>query len=244
MAARMALQIREPWRLPGLEIALPTVPLGKDWLWGRVMPPPPEIAAHVQRGGLQFTHARDADAALFAVAAALIAEVPSLAAIVDTRVRSVHLLKADPCYDVSHSEPQWADRIFVSVPERSDHVGALRLAEGVIHEALHLHLTELEEIAPLVADLTGTLTSPWRPELRSYGGVLHGSFVFACLKEYFAALPEHSDSATRRHLRQRRSEIGAELSEIDLAILKSGLTERGTALLSRLVGYPPYERLH
>jgi HEXXH motif-containing protein len=178
------------------------------------------------------------DASIFAVASAMIEEVPNLAAIVYTRVRSVHLLKSEPGYDVSHSEPQWADRVFVSVPERRDKVGALRLAEEIVHEALHLHLTELEAIAPLVADLTGTLQSPWRPELRSYGGVLHGAFVFACLKRYFDVLPEHWDSSAGRHIRRRRAEISQELSEIDVARMRAALTERGAALLSRLLGCP------
>ena len=108
---------------------------------------------------------------------------------------------------------------------------------GVIHEALHLHLTELEAISPLVCDLSGTLASPWRSGPRSFGGVLHGTFVFVSLAAYFDAVMAPSNSALGRHVGQRREEIARELFAIDRSILKAGLTERGIALLSRLLAW-------
>lgn len=209
-------------------------PLQEDWLWPRVIAPLPAIADHVQDCGLQIANIDHAYNGLFMKAAKAIEWVPSLAAIVATRVVAVHLLRADPGYDVSHSEPRWQDRIFVSVPDRDDEVGALRLAEGVIHEALHLHLTELEAISPLVLNLNGTLGSPWRPEPRSYGGVLHGAFVFVGLRAYFEIVTAPRNSHAGRHLDQRRAEIDEELAEVDLVALKAGLTASGAALLSRL----------
>lgn len=230
----MTPRLDEPWRLPGLDISVAAAPLQADWLWPRVVAPPPAIADHVQGGGLRIAHIDHADSGLFAKAAEAIAWIPSLAAIVAARVAVVHLLRADPGYDVSHSEPRWRDRIFVSVPDRHDEVGALRLAEGVVHEALHLHLTELEAISPLVRDLTGTLASPWRPEPRSYVGVLHGAFVFVGLKAYFDIVTAPSTSRANHHLDKRRAEIAKELAEIDLVALETGLTASGAALLSRL----------
>jgi HEXXH motif-containing protein len=227
-------RLNEPWRLPGLEISVAAAPLNADWLWPRVVLAPPDVAAHIQAGGLQLANIRDADSGLFAEAAEAIAWVPSVAAIVATRVAAVHLLQAEPGYDVSHSEPRWGDRIFVSVPDRGDEFGALRLAEGIIHETLHLHLTELESITPLVRDQTGSLASPWRPEPRSFGGVLHGAFVFVGLKAYFDAVTALSGSVAGRHLDQRRTEIAEELSQVNLAALTAGLTEPGAALLSQL----------
>ncbi len=230
----MTPRLDEPWRLPGLEISVAAAPLDVDWLWPRVVAPPPAIAAHVRDGGLQFADISDGDRGLFANAAAAIAWAPSLAAIVATRVASLHLLQANPGYDVSHSEPQWRDRIFVSVPDRHDQVAAWRLAESIIHEALHLHLTELEAISPLVSDLTGTLVSPWRPEPRSYGGVLHGAFVFVGLKAYFDAVILPSDSIEGAHFDRRRARIAEELAQVDLAALRAGLTEHGVELSARL----------
>lgn len=230
----MAPCLDEPWRLPGQDISVAAAPLQAEWLWSRVFAPSRAITEHVRDCGLQIADIDHADSELFTKAAEAIASAPSLAAIVATRVAVVHLLRADPGYDVSHSEPRWRDRIFVSVPDRKDAVGTLRLAEGVIHEALHLHLTELEAISPLVRDLTGALASPWRLEPRSYGGVLHGTFVFVCLKAYFDTLAEPSGSPEGFHILARRTEIARELAELDLATLTTGLTHGGAALLQRL----------
>ena len=230
----MTPRLDEPWRLPGLEISVAAAPLNAAWLWPRVVAAPPDVAAHVQGGGLQLADIKDADSGLFAEAAKAIAWAPGLAAIVATRVAAVHLLHAEPGYDVSHSEPHWGDRIFVSVPDRRGEVGALRLAEGIIHEALHLHLTEFEAITPLVRDQTGRMASPWRQEPRSFGGVLHGVFVFVGLKAYFDAVTAASEPVASRHLDQRRTDIAEELSQVDLAALTSALTEPGTALLAQL----------
>ncbi|HEX5262494.1 MAG TPA: HEXXH motif-containing putative peptide modification protein [Phenylobacterium sp.] len=232
----MTPRLDEPWRLPGLEISVAVAPLSADWLWPLVVPAPIDITAHVRASGLQLAEIRLTDSGLFAKAAEAIAWAPSLAAIVATRVASVHLLQAEPGYDVSHSEPHWRDRIFVSIPDRSDEVGAMRLAEGIIHEALHLHLTELEAITPLVRDRTGRLASPWRLGPRSFGGVLHGAFVFVSLQAYFDAVTAPSESAVGVHLDQRRAEIADELSQVDLATLAAGLTDDGKAFLAYLLG--------
>lgn len=224
----------EPWRLPGLEISVAARSPTADWLWHRVAQAPPEVAAHVRDEGLALAEIDHADGRLFFDAANAITWAPSLAAIVATRVRAIHLLHAEPGYDVSHSEPRWRERIFASVPNRSDDVGALRLAESIIHEALHLHLTELETIAPLVRDQTGTLASPWRPEPRGFGGVLHGAFVFVSLRAYFDLVIASSQPA-ERHLDQRRREIAQELSQLDSGTLAEGLTDVGAELISRLL---------
>jgi HEXXH motif-containing protein len=231
-------RLDEPWRLPGLEISVAAAPPNADWLWPRVIPAPPDVAADVLAGGLQLADIKEGDIRMFAQAAEAIAWVPSLAAIVTTRVNAIHLLHGEPGYDVSHSEPHWRDRIFVSVPERRDKIGALRLAEGVIHEALHLHLTEFEMISPLVQDRAATLASPWRPDPRSYGGVLHGAFVFMGLNTYFDIISAPSDSGVGPYVEQRRTEIAQQLAEVDVVGLRVGLTASGTALLSRLFGVP------
>lgn len=235
----MKPRLDESWRLPGLEVSIAAAPPNADWLWSRVIPARADVAAHVEAGGLQLANIKITDSDLFAKAAEAIAWAPSLAAIVATRVATIHLLQAEPGYDVSHSEPHWRDRIFVSVPDRRDEVGALRLAESVIHEALHLHLTELEAITALVRDRTGTLASPWRPEPRSFGGVLHGAFVFTGLKAYFDAVTAASESAVRRHVEQRRAGIAEELALIDVEALAAGMTDSGVDLVRRMFTAEP-----
>src|SRR5436190_5840778 len=176
-----------PWRLDATVFAPDDQP-GIEWLWERLSEATPEIRSHIAQGDLTVGDV-GGQGPLFAAAAAAIDEVPELAKIARVRIRHVHALWAPPGYDISHSEPHWIDRIFISIPERSDEVGALRLAENVIHEAMHLHLTIYEHKRRLVRELTCQIHSPWRQTPRPYGGVLHGLFVFACLREYFAQLP-------------------------------------------------------
>jgi HEXXH motif-containing protein len=145
-------------------------------------------------------------------------------------VGDIHLLRAAPGYDVSHSEPRWRRRIFVSVPERADDLGALRLAESVVHEAMHLHLTNHEIAEPLVTEFRRRMRSPWRVEQRSYRGVLHGLFVFSCLENYFRAIPIGNEEGIARHRQGRVDEIRAEIARLDLAQLCGGLTSTGAAL--------------
>ncbi|MGH7025568.1 MAG: aKG-HExxH-type peptide beta-hydroxylase [Caulobacteraceae bacterium] len=231
----MDLRLEDPWLLPGFEIAKSTAPSGTEWIWDRVARAPADIEAHVRQGGLRLTDAQVTDATLFVDAAAAIGAVPSLAAIVAARVGEIHLLKADPGYDVSHSEPAWVDRIFVSLPERRDRVGALRLAESIIHEAMHLHLTLLERDCPLVRDVDGQTFSPWRQTHRPFGGVLHGVYVFVRLAAFFVGTDEPQGSAAARHVHQRLTEIADELASIDQANLKAGLTSAGRQLVKLLM---------
>jgi HEXXH motif-containing protein len=207
-----------------------------EWLCRLRSKPVPRILSHVEQGGL-LVDTICSKPALFTAAAAAIDEVADLAHIVRARVRHVHTLKAPPGYDISHSEPHWHDRIFVSIPERSDRVGALRLAESVIHEAMHLHLTVFEKNSPLVRDLKGEHYSPWRQSLRSYSGVIHGLFVFACLREYFIRLPSKRDADADAdcHIRQRLRDIDAEIAQIDISCLSAGLAAAGVALAASLL---------
>ena len=103
----------------------------------------------------------------------ILAHLPDLSAIVSDVVAALHPLAAEPGYDISHSQPRWRSRIFVSFPERDDEVGALRLAESVVHEAMHLHLTNEEARTPLVAKSLEHSYSPWRGTARAVGGVGH-----------------------------------------------------------------------
>jgi HEXXH motif-containing protein len=223
-----------PWRLDDTVFDNPNCRPDAEWLWKLLSKPMPGILSHVEQGGL-IVNMTYGQSALFTAAAAAIDEVADLADIVRARVGHVHTLEAPPGYDISHSEPHWHDRIFVSIPERSDRVGALRLAENVIHEAMHLHLTVFEQDTPLVRDLRGELYSPWRQSLRSYCGVIHGLFVFACLREYFIRLPQDREADASRHIRQRIKDIDSEIAQIDISCLTAGLAAAGLALTTNLL---------
>jgi len=163
----------------------------------------------------------------------LIERCGDLAGIVRSVTQEIHLLEAEPGYDVSHSEPCWLHRAFVSVPDRRDEVGALRFAEGVIHEAMHLELTLFENNQALVRNTADTMPSPWRDEPRPVGGVLHGLFVFSCLHAAFRKLAGGTDAAAADHIHGRLRDISEEVRSIDLPKLSAGLTPLGAELTHR-----------
>jgi HEXXH motif-containing protein len=195
---------------------------------------PLEIATHVGAGNLSAAKALPEMRALFVAAAEILAENPEVARVVAALTGTVHVLAAEPGYDISHSEPSWHDRIFVSFPERDDRVGALRLAESVLHEAMHLHLTLFEQHTPCVEATEGEIHSPWRKAPRPYGGVLHGLFVFRCLADFMAGLNEAPGSPAADHVARRLIEIQGEISDVDVEALAEGLTPAGHALARRL----------
>lgn len=166
--------------------------------------------------------------------------VPELEGLVLQVVRDIHPLAAKPGYDVSHSQPQWRETIFVSCPERDDDLGALRLAESIVHEAMHLHLTNEEVQAPLVAVPSEMAHSPWRDIDRPVQGVMHGLFVFACIHRFLQmltiALPLVDD--VHRYITRRLGTIAEELGQIDMQDLSRNLTPRGQAgVVSWIAGY-------
>lgn len=163
----------------------------------------------------------------------LLALAPDLATIVHATVAAIHPLLAQPGYDVSHSQPRWRDRIFVSFPERTDEIGALRLVESVVHEAMHLHLTNEEARTPLVAATCRTTHSPWRGTARAVQGVLHGVFVFSCIHCLLSAISRRGSAGEggQRHVRDRLGSIERELAEVDLVALEAALTSEGALRL-------------
>jgi HEXXH motif-containing protein len=120
----------------------------------------------------------------------LLQRVPAVGNCLRTLVKTIQVLRSpDPEIDVSYSHPAVPFSVFVSVGDDNSLVAALRVAESLLHEAMHLKLTLLEaETALLHAGCQGLYYSPWRDENRPARGVLHGLFVFAAVREFYAAL--------------------------------------------------------
>lgn len=220
-----------PWRDGAQTETSSIARFGAD-LVARVNPIPRTIGAELAARGLVGIEASPASARLLDAALSWIARLPELVSIVHAIVRDIHLLEAGPGYDVSHSEPRWRSSIFVSVPDREDEIGALRLAESIVHEAMHLHLTNREQQKRFVAPGGGTMRSPWRDELRPYQGVLHGLYVFSCLSCFFRSLLAEGalGAVGRAHAAQRSREIAEEVRSIDFVAFAEGLTGTGIAL--------------
>jgi HEXXH motif-containing protein len=109
-------------------------------------------------------------------------------------------------------------------------VADLRLAEAVVHEAMHLNLTNLEGFEPLVAS-EAWIHSPWKSEPRPALGVLHGVYVFACIHRFFRHLCRFPlEDAQERYIKGRFVNIESEIASIDQEVLFRSLTPVGGRL--------------
>jgi HEXXH motif-containing protein len=136
----------------------------------------------------------------------ILEHVPTLSPTVTSLVRSLHLIKAeDDDYDISFSEPHIPFSIFISVPQERSTINILRVAEAVVHEAMHLQLTLIEEIVPLVNSTNGKYFSPWREELRNAQGMLHGLYAFCVINRFLSVVQSFflSDSYLMKYIDSR-----------------------------------------
>jgi len=151
-------------------------------------------------------------------ALAMINQVPSLMTTVVTLVRSLHVIKPeDEDHDVSFSEPHVPFSVFVSVPEERIPNDALRVAEAIVHEAMHLQLTLVENAFPLVTKSSQKYYSPWTGTYRSGRGVLHAIYVFRVIDRFLSQLTssEKLGSNIKRYGNARREEIGRQINGVE-----------------------------
>lgn len=167
----------------------------------------------------------------------LVAAAPNLKATVAAYLRCVHVLQPPGVdVDVSYSDPDVPFSVFVSIPCPGRHA-ALRLAESLVHECMHLHLTLIEAVLPLVAHVRASTFSPWMGRPRPLRGVLHGLYVFSAVGAFLRILerggslrPEEAAFAARR-----RRQIAGEVGQVDHPALAAGLTGDGKVLVERLL---------
>ncbi len=163
--------------------------------------------------------------------------VPTLAATVSMLAKSLHVIKPkDNNHDVSFSEPHIPFSVFVSVPFKRRQNDALRVAEGILHEAMHLQLTFVEQIIPLVKHGGETYYSPWRGECRTAQGVLHALYVFQVIDQFLEHLISTSsfDKCTN-YMHNRRKQISEQIAQVYSFQHCPDLTLEGQALVRRLV---------
>jgi len=170
-------------------------------------------------------------------AVAIINQVPSLMGTVDALVRSLHVIKPDdPNHDVSFSEPDIPFSIFVSVPEERVANDAVRVAEAIVHEAMHLQLTLIEQVVPLTASLSKKYYSPWRRESRNAQGIIHALYVFTVINRFLAQVSVsifHGELAA--HVRKRRGEISVQIADTESFEASPELTLLGAKFVQRLI---------
>jgi HEXXH motif-containing protein len=168
--------------------------------------------------------------------------VPSILPTVCSLVRALHLIDPkDDEVDVSFSEPGLPFSAFVSVPGSSAFAGTLRVAEALLHEAMHLQLTLVEAVVPLVRPTEKTYFSPWRNEYRTARGVLHALYVFGVIDAFLAAAPSEDQALAPSwdHAAERRISIARQVRQIQHFSGCVDLTADGAAFVDRLLGGRP-----
>jgi hypothetical protein len=156
--------------------------------------------------------------------------VDGLADTVGCVARSIHVLRAPTDYDVSHSTPALPFSIFVSVPAAEEKDATLRLAESLVHEAMHLQLTLVDQAQPLVIDGGGQGYSPWKQELRPIEGLIQGLYVFAVIYQVLGIFGE-AELRARKYCLKRRVQIEDEVASLPLE--PDGLSPLGQTLWRR-----------
>lgn len=168
----------------------------------------------------------------------VLSAVPSVRQTVCSLVRALHLIDPkDDEVDVSFSEPGLPFSAFVSVPGPNAPARTVRVAEALLHEAMHLQLTLVEAVVPLVRSTEGTYFSPWRNEYRTAQGVLHALYVFRVIDAFLreVAFEGSALANSRRHAAERRALIGRQVWEIRDFRRCADLTKDGAAFVERLL---------
>jgi HEXXH motif-containing protein len=185
--------------------------------------------------GLEFvaeSHVIAATGQAISAATSLICLVPSLALAVSALVRSVHILKSDdPGIDISFSDPSIPFSIFLSVSRGKD--ADLRIAEAIIHETMHLQLSLVEQVVPLVLDDKMTRFSPWKQKLRPLSGLIHALYVFRVIDRWLERIS--ASNSVVSGISRRREQIAEEIAELDLTGTEAGFTQAGQALMCGLL---------
>lgn len=131
-------------------------------------------------------------------------------------IRSVHCIAArGPGFDCSHSDPSLPFSVFVSVP-LAERDGELRLAESLLHEAMHLQLTLIERQIDLVGSTAAEGYSPWQRRQRPLLGLVHGLYVFAAIQDWltFLIVDKTMSDEDRAYARRRLRDIGEEIAQV------------------------------
>ena len=206
---------------------------------------PLELVDSYRRAGVSFYSAdRLPNTAILSCiedALVIINQIPSLMMTIATLVGSLHVIAPeDTEHDVSFSEPWIPFSIFVSVPNARFVNDALRVAEAITHEAMHLQLTMIERLIPLVRPTGEKYFSPWRRTDRSPQGVLHGLYVFRVIDRFLVSLCSLGTlrAEVQEHIQRRHAEINRQISMIRSFESSSGLTLTGARFVQGLLGFP------
>ena len=169
-------------------------------------------------------------------ALSVLALVPSLWFTVSTLVRAIHVIDpGEDDTDVSFSDPSIPFSIFVSVPRQASPLTPLRVAEAVLHESMHLHLTLMHDVVPFLQSREKLYYSPWRHEQREAEGILHSLYVFGVIYSFLGLAPKCQGAEVMAYVEGRRKQIQSQLRQTQRFAMSDELTVEGTTLVDRLL---------
>ena len=162
--------------------------------------------------------------------------VPTVGLTVCQLVRALHVIDpGDNDTDVSFSDPSVPFSVFVSVPRTQSEIVTLRIAEAILHESMHLHLTLIGKVVPLVRPEGRMYYSPWRDEERDSEGTLQAIYVFSVIRSFFAVTPALRSAEANAYVRDRKKQIESEITQAHPFRGCDELTPDGAILVARLL---------
>ena len=162
--------------------------------------------------------------------------VPTVWPTVCQLVRALHVVDpGDNETDVSFSDPSVPFSVFVSVSPTQSEIVILRIAEAILHESMHLHLTLATQIVPLVRPQGRMYHSPWRDEERDSEGILQALYVFSVIRSFFALFPTPRLGEASDYVSDRIRQIESQIREAKGFRECDELTPEGAALVARLL---------
>lgn len=176
--------------------------------------------------------------AKLSAAVQILAKIPQTLMSICELVKAVQIVDAGhPDFDTSYSHPGLPFTVFVSVCVDTSFQSNLRVAEGILHEAMHLKLTLIEEVLPLVNPrAVAKYFSPWRDEKRPAQGVLHGLFVFRAIHDFYKLLLVSTNETTANgFLSFRIEQLVDEISSLASFANCPDLTPAGAILTKNLL---------
>jgi len=167
----------------------------------------------------------------------ILAAIPTVYETVSHLVACLHIIQPeDDDFDISYSLPNIPFSIFVSVPSKRMENDVLRVAEAILHEAMHLQLTLIEQCVPMIIETDKSYFSPWKNEQRHPRGVLHAIYVFCVIKQFFEFLIKQNISTSSiQFLNERCNVISNQLAEINDFKDFPYFTKAGQTLTNRLL---------
>lgn len=164
--------------------------------------------------------------------------IPECEKCISTIVKSIQVLQqVDDEIDTSYSHPDIPFSIFISLCNSKSVNSDLRVAESILHEAMHLKLTLIEKHVDLIKpNSLETFYSPWRDEQRPLRGVLHGLFVFKGISLLYKELQKIIlDTTANKYLKNRIIDINCEFEQLQKFQYCKGLTDFGQGLVINLL---------